>query len=86
MSSTEKIFVKENLTQLNKSYYSDYNNLKEKLGFNDEDFALIVYYDNKNITMTRTKPQVIVNAIQFPIKIMNESGDIIEGYVNLQVW
>jgi len=90
ISSTNNIFVFENLTQLNDSYYDRYEELKGKLGLKDKDFALVVYYyennEKKNMTMTRMKPQVMVSARQFPIKIIDENGEIIESYINLQVW
>lgn len=86
ISSFNNIFVLENLTQMNDSYYHHYEELKGKLGLRNKDFAAVVYYGDKKINMTRMKPQVTVSAKQFPVKIIDKTGEIMFGYINLQVW
>lgn len=82
----DKIFVYENLTGLGKYSYGE---LKKRWKF-QKDFSI-------NVTNAETNEiifsiggikalQTQVKAKQFPIRLINESGAIFDGIINLQVW
>ncbi|MCX8194142.1 MAG: hypothetical protein N3G19_02145 [Candidatus Pacearchaeota archaeon] len=79
----DKIFVYENLIQL---LTIPYNDLKQQWNFK-EDFSINLSVTGQNWSVSGTKPlQASVKARQFSIKIINRTGNIFEGIVNIQVW
>lgn len=87
ISYKDKIFVYENLSKLNNSYHFHYPTLKNEMGLNNTDFAITIFNSTDILfNMTRFKPQVQISAREFPIKIINDNGEIREAVVNIQVW
>ncbi|MEM4152558.1 MAG: hypothetical protein QXK80_00335 [Candidatus Pacearchaeota archaeon] len=79
----DKIFVYENLTDL---FETPYNELKQQLQFK-EDFLINLSAAGQSLSVGGIKPlQTSVKARQFQIKIINKTGDIFEGIINIQVW
>jgi competence protein ComGC len=82
-----KIFSHEKLQKIKEDYYNDYDGLKQDLKFQG-DFSLVIENETTTLfNMTRQKPlRADVFAKNFPIKIFNLDGKIINAMVNLQVW
>ncbi|MEM2956555.1 MAG: hypothetical protein QW041_03230 [Candidatus Pacearchaeota archaeon] len=88
---SEMMYLYENLRILNNSYYSNYNGLKQEIGFPViSDFSIIVFDSRRNeiINMKKPLPKVNVLAKEFPIEILSSEDGIktIKGYMRLMVW
>ncbi len=79
-----KIFTEKNLLQLKQKYDNEYRELRKEFNIGNKDFAIIV----KNlIEMKKPIPkQIEVQAKEFPVEIILESGDIVKTTINIQIW
>ena len=90
------IYHYQELLELNKTYYTDYEVLKQNFTFPaNSDFAITITKagataEGDSLVMTRTKPQTAsVTARDVPIEVLTEEGDIkniTRANMNIQVW
>ena len=88
---TFKLYSFRKLVDLNKTYYDDYTGLKNELNFpSGNDFNIFIRKTGENfnlISMENKKPEKIeVFAVEVSIQIMENSGNIVSGILNIQVW
>ena len=83
----ESIYSYDRLRDMNKSYYSNYTNLKRQL-VSEHDFMILIYdYDKKQnfINMTKTTPVTSIITQEYPIELLKD-GEKIKATMRIYVW
>jgi hypothetical protein len=86
--SKESFIVYESAVNLKGEYNSDYQTLKQKLGIiNDFSFRIKDMENNTLINAERNIPKSIdVKSEDTYIRIINSSGSIFNGVINIKIW
>lgn len=88
---TNKLIIAKRLKQLRKYYRNDYEKLKRELGITN-DFAFIVKElntKNEIIELSATKDLPVDterSAVEIPLRMMDETGEIKEIVINIVLW
>ncbi len=88
--SEEKIIVHEKIKLFKQNYESDYSSLRNSLAIKD-DFSFSFKYINGDETAEISAYRQIpsrsrVDSENFPVRIINKSGDVKEFVINIKVW
>ena len=86
----DEIIFEENIKELKKDYDTNYEHLKESLEV-DSDFAFNFKNLNGNVlselSVTKDSPSGVEREAQeFPVKVMDSSGNLQDKILNLRVW
>ena len=80
-----KIISKNKFIEMNKSYYEDYESLKDKLGI-DNDFAVSIKVNGEEIKMDKQMKSRNVFANTKSVEYLNDDGDIMFVKIRIEVW
>ena len=86
--TTKSAVLYENIEELNRSYYSDYEELKKSLGLKN-DFSFVVRNEaNYFLFDTSLKQPQNVNVLsrEIPFLSINKTGSTENLFINLEVW
>jgi len=88
--SKEEFIIYEKIKELATNYNSDYEGLKTSLGIaNDFSFSFknIVNEEISELSVSKETPiGVNIEAKEFPIRVINSTGDVNELILNLRAW
>jgi len=86
--TTKNAVLYENIQELNKSYYSDYTELKKSLGIKN-DFSFTIRRNETDIlfnTISEQPENINILSREIPFLSINKTGDTENLFINLGVW